>query len=88
MVGKNKIPQFYFPESHLQPTLIEYEEKQLSQLFNKDELNVEEFIPITTEFLGFPKILNIVLFNKIKEDNSDKISIKQFSKYVLYELYS
>jgi hypothetical protein len=41
---------------------------------------MEEFIPITVEFLGFPKIFNSVLFKKIDIENKGKIKKEFFLK--------
>jgi hypothetical protein len=48
---------------------LEKEKKLIGEIFNKDELNLDEFSRITVELLNFPKMFNKVLF--------DKITIKQ-----------
>ena len=51
----------------------------INQLFFKGELNIEEFTPITVEFLDIPKMFNSVLFKKIAGDEN-KVTKQQFLK--------
>jgi len=75
---KDKIPRFYFPEGNASQEAIEAGDKVINEVFTKD-IAVEEFIKITVDLLGFPKMFNSVLFNKIAQGDN-KISKKQFIK--------
>ena len=44
-------------------------------------MNLEDFNTITVDLLGFPKMLNRVLFNKIDIEKTGKISKAQYLKY-------
>ncbi len=78
--SKDKLPQFYFGENHVSKEIIEMDDKLINQLFFKEELNLEEFLPITTQLLEFPKFFNSLVFQKIARDNN-KISKKTFIKF-------
>jgi hypothetical protein len=78
-VLKDKIPKFYFPDGVSVPDNIEAGDKIINEVFTKD-LNLSDFERITVDFLGFPKMFNSVLFNKIT-GGEKKISKKQFLRY-------
>jgi hypothetical protein len=73
---KDKIPKFYFPEGNPTPDNIEAGEKIINEVFTKDVV-LDDFVKITVDLLGFPKMFNSVLFNKISQGDK-KISKKQF----------
>ena len=74
------IPKFYFPELPIE--LIAQENTLIDGIFKeKNELNLQEFLPITKDFYGFPQIFNCVLFNKIDKEKKGKITRIQFDKY-------
>lgn len=73
---KDKIPKFYFPEGNPIPENEEAGEKIINELFTKD-VEVDDFVKITVDLLGFPKMFNTLLFNKISLGGK-KISKKQF----------
>jgi hypothetical protein len=76
--NKNKIPQFYFPKGNAIPELVELEDNIINQVFTREDVTMEEFLPITVELLGFPKLLNSVVFKKIAGDS--KLTKKLFTK--------
>lgn len=43
-------------------------------------MNLEDFNSITVDLLGFPKMLNRVLFNKIDMEKTGKINKMQYMK--------
>ena len=77
---KNKIPQFYFPGGFVPPEILENDENLISKFFTEDELTEEQFIPITSELLEFPKMFNSILFKKCLKENSTKVSKVEFLK--------
>jgi hypothetical protein len=78
----SRIPQFYFP-SNSSSELQEKEESLINKMFSvkNDVMNLEDFNTITVDLLGFPKMLNRVLFNKIDTEKSGKISKALYVKY-------
>lgn len=79
----SKIPQFYFP-THGTSEAQEKEESLLSKIFSakNDVLSLEEFSAISVDILGFPIMLNRVLFNKIDTEKTGKISKSTYLKYI------
>jgi hypothetical protein len=76
------LPKFYFPDGNINAEVIKSEEILINQIFNKDEINIEEFVRITVELLGFPKMFNTILFDKInKGEIRKKILKSDFLKY-------
>lgn len=72
--NKNKLPQFYFGNNHVSEDIVERDEKIINQIYkDKEYLTLEEFIPITVELLGFPRMLNQILFKKIDKEGKNKI---------------
>jgi hypothetical protein len=60
---------------------IKTDEILINRIFNKDEINMEEFSIITVDLLNFPKMFNSVLFNKINVNlNKNKISKHDFQR--------
>jgi serine/threonine-protein phosphatase 2A regulatory subunit B'' len=78
--SENLIPKFYFGENFINEEIIQLDERLINSFFTKEELTLDEFIPITEEFLGFPKMFNSVLFKKIQPEGT-KISKKSFIKF-------
>jgi serine/threonine-protein phosphatase 2A regulatory subunit B'' len=76
----SKIPKFYFPEPSIE--FIAQENTIIDSIFKeKNELNLQEFLPITKDFYNFPPLYNIVLFNKIDTEKTGKITRQQFIKF-------
>lgn len=72
---KQKIPKFYFIGG--KPISIEQEEaniKVINDVFgDKDEINEEEFVPLTENLFKFPKFLNKITFEKVNTEGNQTI---------------
>lgn len=78
IIHSNNIPKFYFPGDNI--TILE-EENLINEIFNKDEISVDEFSRITVELLNFPKMFNTILFDKINKEVKNKMNKSDFIKF-------
>ena len=77
----SRIPQFYFPIQNTSDILLQ-EESAVNKIFSikNDILTLDDFSSISGELLGFPKMLNRVLFYKIDSEKTGKITKSQYLK--------
>ncbi len=76
----SKIPKFYFPS--VGGDIIQQENSYIDGVFkNSNQLNLQQFMPITKEFYNFPELLNKMLFKKIDTEDKNFITKEQFMKF-------
>jgi hypothetical protein len=59
---------------------LDLEDKIIYSVFIKEEVTIEEFLPITVELLGFPKLLNSVVYKKMLTEGKEKVNKSNFIK--------
>ena len=77
----SRIPQFYFPSQN-STEVIALEELTINKIFSSknDILTLDDFNSITVDLLGFPKMLNRILFQKIDVEKTGKITKSKYLK--------